>query len=188
MATATPITSSSPFPTCPPSALRRRQHGRGRPASSPTLRSNAALGRLHPAAPDAFGLPPAVRLAVAPSPASRQAARGVPRQGSNEISRIGIYEVAGNVSVESTAAYIKQPNTTRGQLRRTLYDQYEVMAPLVCGWVGRRGRGQREQRRAGNPCSEAQRAIALPTPAAGVVPSDGSGRLPGGGAGGGLRR
>jgi hypothetical protein len=54
------------------------------------------------------------------------------RQGTNEVSRIGIQNVAGNASVESTSAYIKQPNTTLPQLRRTLYDQYEVGG----GWGG----------------------------------------------------
>ncbi|KIZ07313.1 hypothetical protein MNEG_0657 [Monoraphidium neglectum] len=47
-------------------------------------------------------------------------------EGTNEASRIGILQVAGNATLESTAAYIKQPNTTLAQLRRILYDQYEV--------------------------------------------------------------
>ncbi|GBF99231.1 L-gulonolactone oxidase [Raphidocelis subcapitata] len=52
-------------------------------------------------------------------------------EGTNEITRIGIRDVAGNATVESTAAYIKQPNATLAQLRRTPYDQYEVSMPLA---------------------------------------------------------
>lgn len=56
-------------------------------------------------------------------------------QGSNEITRIGLASIAGNATVESSSAYIKQPNHTLAQLRRTVFDQYEV------------GRGEHLQRR-----------------------------------------
>ncbi|KAI8472715.1 MAG: hypothetical protein J3K34DRAFT_519583 [Monoraphidium minutum] len=86
---------------------------------------NAPLprGDDHPALGEAWARPTPNR------PSAFYAAANM-AEGTNEASRLGIQQVAGNATLESTAAYIKQPNTTLSQLRRILYDQYEVSFPL----------------------------------------------------------
>jgi hypothetical protein len=64
------------------------------------------------------------------NPASLPSSHQTPPQGTNEISRLGVYNVAGNGWLESHSAYIKQPEATLPQLRRVLYDQYEVSCCL----------------------------------------------------------
>jgi hypothetical protein len=44
----------------------------------------------------------------------------------NDQMRVGVMVIAGNATLESTAARIKQPAALRAQIRQNLYDQYEV--------------------------------------------------------------
>lgn len=47
-------------------------------------------------------------------------------EGLMEISRLGIQQIAGNLTAEPNSIYIKQPKPTLQTLRTILYDQYEV--------------------------------------------------------------
>ncbi|WIA37270.1 hypothetical protein OEZ86_014213 [Tetradesmus obliquus] len=51
-------------------------------------------------------------------------------EGLNEVTRLGIQTVAGNLTAEPASIYIHQPRATLSQLQTVLYDQYEVSIPL----------------------------------------------------------
>lgn len=52
-------------------------------------------------------------------------------EGLNEVTRLGIQTVAGNLTAEPASIYIHQPRATLSQLQTVLYDQYEVRLLVV---------------------------------------------------------